>query len=52
MKLVPDAYILSLFDSDGNYVGPSERKIVWLGEVIDIDEYAATAGLTLPDSGD
>lgn len=52
MKVCPDATILNLFDADGNYIGPAERKIVFLGEVIDIDEYAATAGLTLPDSGD
>jgi len=52
MKASPDAVILNLFDADGNYIGPGERKIVFLGEVIDIDEYAAATGLTLPDSGE
>lgn len=52
MKCSPDAFILSLFDSEGNYIGPGERKILWLGETIDIDDYAANVGLTLPDSGD
>jgi hypothetical protein len=41
---------LRLFDIDGNYVGPAERKIVFNGEVIDIDEYAAASGLVLPDA--
>lgn len=52
MKASPDAVILNLYDAEGNYIGPAERKIVFLGEVIDIDEYAASSGLTLPDSGE
>jgi len=44
--------ILKMYDSEGNYRGPAERKIIFNGEIIDIDEYAAEVGLTLPDSGD
>ena len=50
MKTVPDQIILSLFDAEGNYIGPAERKIMFFGEIIDIDEYAAESGLVLPDS--
>jgi len=50
MIVCPDAVILNLFDADGNYIGPAEREIVFLGEVINIDDYAAESGLVLPDS--
>lgn len=50
MKIVPDEFILRLFDADGVYIGPAERKILWFGETIDIDEYASESGLVLPDS--
>ena len=52
MKCSPDEYIMRLFDSEGNYIGPSSRNIMWLGEIINIDDYASNVGLTLPDSGD
>ena len=48
----PDVVILSLFDENGVYKGPPERKILFQGELIDIDEYATANGLTLPDAGD
>lgn len=50
IQLKPDATILRLYDVDGNYTGPAERKIMFNGEIIDIDEYAAETGLVLPDS--
>ena len=50
IQIKPDATILRLYDLDGNYIGPAERKIVFAGEIIDIDEYAAETGLVLPDS--
>lgn len=52
MMLVPDATILSLFDADGVYTGPAERCFMFMGELIDIDEYAASSGLILPDAGE
>lgn len=42
--------ILSLYDEDGNYNGPMPRKIFHKGVAVDIDEYAATHGITLPNS--
>jgi hypothetical protein len=42
--------ILTLFDEDGVWQGAPTRKILWDGEVIDIDEYAASSGLVLPDA--
>ncbi len=50
MKIVPDEAILRLYDADGNYIGPAERKFLWFGELIDIDDYASESGLVLPDS--
>ena len=52
MKVCPDEFILRLFDAEGNYIGPAERNILWLGEIINIDTYAEQSGLVLPDSGD
>lgn len=50
MKICPDEAILRLFNAEGVYIGPAERKFLWFGELIDIDEYASNSGLTLPDS--
>ena len=50
MKICPDETILRLYDADGNYIGPTGRKFLWFGELIDIDEYASESGLVLPDS--
>ena len=50
MKIAPDFLILTLFDEDGVWQGAPTRKILWQGVVIDIDEYAATSGLILPDA--
>ena len=50
MKTVPDEAILRLYDAEDNYIGPASRKIMWFGEIIDIDEYASESGLVLPDS--
>jgi len=49
MKTIPDVIILSGFDENGVWHGIT-RKILVDGEVIDIDEYAATSGLILPDA--
>lgn len=45
-----DVVILSLFDDNGVYTGPPNRKILFLGELIDIDEYATANGIVLPDA--
>ena len=50
MKIVPDHFILMQFDADGVWQGAPTRKIFWQGEFIDIDEYAASSGLVLPDA--
>ena len=50
MKIAPDSIILSLFNADGVWQGAPTRKILLNGDVIDIDEYAATSGLILPDA--
>ena len=50
MEICPDEAICRLFDADGGENGPAERKFLWFGELIDIDEYASESGLVLPDS--
>jgi hypothetical protein len=52
MKIVPDQFILMQFDAEGVWQGVPTRKIIWDGAVIDIDEYSASSGLVLPDSGE
>jgi|TARA_R110002167_G_scaffold178247_3_gene377976 hypothetical protein len=52
MKTVPDHFILMQFDAEGVWQGVPTRKILWDGVVIDIDEYSASSGLVLPDSGE
>ena len=49
MQVVPDEIILNMFDADGTLPCVT-RKFLFNGVVIDIDEYAATSGLILPDS--
>jgi|DEB0MinimDraft_10_1074344.scaffolds.fasta_scaffold133426_2 hypothetical protein len=52
IEFYPEAQILRLFDSEGNYRGPAERIIVVNGEFINIDDWATENGVTLPDAGD
>ena len=48
--VTPEATIMKNFVNDV-WQSPT-RKIVFNGEVIDIDEWAEENGVTLPDSGD
>lgn len=50
--MVYDMLILRMFDSEGNYTGPSERVLFVNGEMINIDDYAAASNgrLVLPDA--
>lgn len=49
ITIKPDVAIFSLFDENGVYTGPPTRKILFLGELIDIDDWAEENGVTLPD---
>jgi len=42
----------TMYDADGNYIGNPARVLMHNGEVINIDDYAAANGFTLPDSGE
>lgn len=46
----PEDTIMRHFDSEGVWVGPRTRKIMFNGEVIDIDEWSEESGISLPDS--
>lgn len=52
MMLNPHSFIFNYFDSEGNWTGPAERKLIFNGEVIDIDVWAEENGITLPDAGE
>ena len=47
----PYNVIFSLFDADNVWQGSPTRKILFNGEVIDIDAWASANGITLPDGG-
>lgn len=44
--------IMSKFDENGVWQGSSLRVIVVNGEAIQIDQWAAENGVTLPDAGE
>ena len=52
LTLSPEIIIMTKFDADGVWTGPAERKILFNGEVIDIDVWAQENGITLPDAGE
>tara|TARA_R100001510_G_C7527844_1_gene120555 strand:- start:344 stop:514 length:171 start_codon:yes stop_codon:yes gene_type:complete len=49
-KQIIESMILGYFDENNVWQGPRLRKLMIDNEVIDIDDYAAEFGLTLPDS--
>ena len=49
--LSPYIVILSCFDENNVWQGSPTRKILFNGEVIDIDAWASANGITLPDGG-
>jgi hypothetical protein len=50
MEISLKGQILQMWDADGNYNGPTYRILVVDGEPVNIDDYAAEHGFTLPDS--
>jgi hypothetical protein len=49
-KYLIESMILNFFNDDNVWQGPPLRRMVIDNEVVDIDEYAAEFGFTLPDS--
>jgi len=49
-KYLIESMILNFFDENNVWQGPTLRKLMIDNEVVDIDEYAAEFGFTLPDS--
>ena len=51
-KHIIEAFILGLFDENNVWCGMPARVVFIDDEAIQIDEYAASSGLILPDSSE